>query len=124
MPLLQEADVLLSAPGWITVTEVAALRVPTVFVLGSLAEYHEVEASDRLGRLGFPSLVEPNIDELADAIRPLIEKRQGARSAEPTPAHLAVAPEGPGTAKAAALLRDAALAARARRAHKAEEVAG
>ncbi|MFE9905644.1 glycosyltransferase family protein [Streptomyces achromogenes] len=128
MPLLQEADVLVSAPGWITVTEVAALRVPTVFVLSSLGEYHEVEASDRLGRLGFPSLVAPGTDELVDAVRPFIEKRSaepdGRPSGEPAPAHLAVAPEGPGTSKAAALLRDAALAARARRARHAEEALG
>ncbi|WP_274915255.1 hypothetical protein [Streptomyces sp. WZ-12] len=110
MPLLQEADVLLSAPGWITVTEVAALRVPTVFVLSSLGEYHEVEASERLGRLGFPSLVAPPVDELVDVVGPLI----GNRATEPTPAQLAVAPEGPGTAKAAGLLAVAALTARAR----------
>ncbi|WP_198539992.1 hypothetical protein [Streptomyces sp. CT34] len=110
MPLLQEADVLLSAPGWITVTEVAALRVPTVFVLSSLGEYHEVEASDRLGRLGFPSLVAPSTEELASVVKPLI----GSRVAEPTPAHLAVAPNGSGTTKAAGLLADAARAAHAR----------
>ncbi|MEV6481208.1 hypothetical protein [Streptomyces sp. NPDC051576] len=114
MPLLQEADVLLSAPGWITVTEVAALRVPTVFVLSSLAEYHEVEASDRLGRLGFPSLIAPAVDQLADAVRPFI----GARGAGPSPAHLAIAPEGSGTARAAGLLAEAARGARGDRASR------
>ncbi|MFJ6740639.1 hypothetical protein ACIQOU_17300 [Streptomyces sp. NPDC091279] len=117
MPLLQEADVLLSAPGWITVTEVAALRVPTVFVLSSLGEYHEVEASDRLGRLGFPSLVAPTADQLADAVRPLLD----AGNREPTPAHLAIAPEGSGTARAAGLLARAARTARARRPARVEE---
>ncbi|GAA0487637.1 hypothetical protein [Streptomyces olivaceiscleroticus] len=104
MPLLQEADVLLSAPGWITVTEVAALRVPTVFVLSSLGEYHEVEASRRLDLLGFPSLVAPGAGEICEAVRPLLE----APAAGPTPGQLAIAPHGPGTAEAATLLVEAA----------------
>ncbi|MFJ3659354.1 hypothetical protein ACIPPM_02675 [Streptomyces sp. NPDC090119] len=117
MPLLREADVLVSAPGWITVTEVAALGVPTVFVLSSLGEYHEVEASDRLRRLGFPSLVAPTADRLADAVRPLV----GARGAAPSPAHLATAPEGSGTGRAAELLARAARGARERRPARREE---
>ncbi len=111
MPLLQEADVLLSAPGWITVSEVAAMRVPTVFVLSSLSEYHEVEASRRLELLGFPSLVAPDANKLAQTLRPYIGSRNDTRQ---TPAQIAVAPDGSGTRKAVNLLIIAAKAALAR----------
>ncbi|MFM0068842.1 hypothetical protein [Paraburkholderia aspalathi] len=100
MSLLQEANALLSAPGWITVTEVAALRVPTIFVLSSLSEYHEVEALQRLKFLGFPTLIAPDVGELADALRPLVEHRETT----PTPAQMAIAPDGSGTHTAADLL--------------------
>lgn len=106
MPLLREANVLLSAPGWITVTEVAALRIPTVFVLGSLSEYHEVEAVRRLELLGFPTLIAPTADALADTVKPMLDRK--ADRSEPTPGQLAVAPEGSGTAVAARHLLSAA----------------
>lgn len=106
MPLLRSANVLLSAPGWITVTEVAAMRIPTVFVLGSLSEYHEVEAARRLDLLGFPSLVEPTPAELHEVIAPLLDTSPARH--EPTAAQLAVAPSGAGTAVAARHLVSAA----------------
>ncbi|MFI6444172.1 hypothetical protein [Kitasatospora sp. NPDC050543] len=106
MPLLQEADVLLSAPGWITVTEVAAMRIPTVFVLGSLSEYHEVEAARRLELLGFPTFVAPSAEELAGSLAPMLGQRPDGGQA--TPAQLAVAPDGAGTALAARHLLAAA----------------
>lgn len=108
MPLLQEADVLLSAPGWITVTEIAAMGIPTVFVLGSLGEYHEVEAAQRLERLGFPTLVGPEPEQLAALVGPMI----GHAGDGPSAAHLAVAPDGSGTARAVRLLVAAARGAR------------
>ncbi|MFJ8436016.1 hypothetical protein ACIQ9P_32420 [Kitasatospora sp. NPDC094019] len=110
MPLLRESNVLLSAPGWITVTEVATMRIPTVFVLGSLSEYHEVEAARRLDRLGFPTCVEPTAEQLARTVAPLLAVRPDHDA--PTPAQLAVAPDGPGTALAARHLLAAAGRAR------------
>lgn len=110
MPLLQETDVLISAPGWITVTEAAAIGVSTVFVLSSLSEYHEVEASRRLDLLGFPSLVAPSSDELHDAIGSLL----AAPDTGPTSGQLAIAPDGAGTHIAATLLVEAARTTRSR----------
>ncbi|MEU6862258.1 hypothetical protein ABZ924_03105 [Streptomyces sp. NPDC046876] len=104
MPLLQEADLLLSAPGWITVTEVAAMNIPTLFVLGGLGEYHEVEAARRLDLLGYPTLIEPDAEQLAQTIAPLLA---GSGAERMERAARAVAPEGSGTAKAAGLLAEA-----------------
>ncbi|MFF3322703.1 hypothetical protein [Streptomyces sp. NPDC002889] len=105
MPLLQEADLLLSAPGWITVTEVAAMRVPSVFVLGSLGEYHEVEAARRLELLGYPTLIAPGPDDLATTVSPLLAAGAGDRFEA---AARRIAPDGPGTTYAAGLLVEAA----------------
>ncbi|KVE28619.1 hypothetical protein WS67_07780 [Burkholderia singularis] len=68
MGLLKEAELLLSAPGWITVTEISALNIPTLFILPSNSEYHEVEALRRLCELGFPTYVGYDKDELAEII--------------------------------------------------------
>jgi chorismate-pyruvate lyase len=100
MPLLREADALMASPGWITVTEVAALKVPTVFVLSGAGEYHELEAAKRLHMLGFPVLIAPDGDQLAESIRPLI----GRKGDYEIPAQTAVAPNGAGTRKAASIL--------------------
>ncbi|MFE4974895.1 hypothetical protein ACFRAR_22675 [Kitasatospora sp. NPDC056651] len=110
MPLLREANVLLSAPGWITVTEVAAMRIPTVFVLGSLGEYHEVEAARRLEHLGFPTHVEPTPARLADSVAPFLAGRPDPSA--PSVGQLAIAPNGPGTQLAARHLVAAASRAR------------
>ncbi len=53
IPLLKKCDLLLSHPGWITVTEISALQVPTIFCLSSFKEYHEAEAYRRLELLGY-----------------------------------------------------------------------
>lgn len=53
IPLLKKCDLLLSHPGWITVTEVSALKVPAIFCLSSYKEYHEAEAFERLNKLGY-----------------------------------------------------------------------
>jgi hypothetical protein len=103
MPLLKEANVLISAPGWITVTEIAALRIPTAFVLSHQSEYHELEALKRLKLIGFPTLVAPSAGDLADTLRPFLNERL----TEATPAQLRIAPKGAGTALAAKLLLDA-----------------
>ncbi|MBO1337165.1 hypothetical protein [Streptomyces sp. VRA16 Mangrove soil] len=113
MPLLQEADLLLSAPGWITVTEVSAMRIPTLFVLSGMGEYHEVEAVRRLAKLGFPTLVAPRVPELAQAIAPLLG---GAAAEQVERASRTIAPAGSGTERAVGLLAEAAVRATARRA--------
>ncbi|MEU9193773.1 hypothetical protein [Streptomyces hundungensis] len=106
MPLLREANVLLSAPGWITVTEIAAMRIPTVFVLGSLGEYHEVEAARRLELLGFPTLISPTATSLVETLTPMVTGRPDGGM--PTRGQLAIAPNGSGTGAAAGHLIAAA----------------
>lgn len=52
--LIENCRLLISHPGWITVTEVAYLNIPTVFYLSSFMEYHELEAYKRLEEVGTP----------------------------------------------------------------------
>ncbi|MFD8308329.1 hypothetical protein ACFV29_39250 [Streptomyces sp. NPDC059690] len=111
--LLRAADVLVATPGWATVVEAAVQRVPAVFVAGGLDGLRAAESFDRVERLGFPALLAPTSDELEASVRPFI----GDRPVRPTPAQLAVAPEGSGAARAARLLADAALAVRAGGSH-------
>jgi predicted glycosyltransferase len=102
MPLLLSADLLLSAPGWITVTEVATLRISSLFVLADYREYHEIEALQRLQRLGLPTCVGPSAQELADRIRDLLAGLPDAGRG-----YDALAPRGRGTDEAARLLLNA-----------------
>jgi hypothetical protein len=101
MPLLLSADLLLSAPGWITVTEVATLRIPTLFVLADYREYHEIEALQRLDRLGLPTCVGPTPEDLAARIRPLLA---GEGAGDVQQGYDLLAPNGRGTDEAAAMI--------------------
>lgn len=51
--LLKSTDLLIAHPGWITVTEVSAMKVPAIFYLSSSKEYHEWESYQRLEYLGY-----------------------------------------------------------------------
>lgn len=51
--LLQASDLVLAHPGWITVTELSSLRVPSIFCLSSPKEYHEWDEFVRLKDFGF-----------------------------------------------------------------------
>ncbi|WP_162933817.1 hypothetical protein [Actinomyces lilanjuaniae] len=82
MPLLTCATALIAQPGWITVTEVAALRVPTIFVLGGRGEYHEIESLRRLEALGFPTLVEPSPDALHSLLKDAVTGQLADRCAK------------------------------------------
>lgn len=72
IPLLQEASLLFAHPGWITATEIASLKVPTVFCLSSYSEYHEVEAYERLKNLNFATNYGGNVDDLIQTAEPLL----------------------------------------------------
>lgn len=100
LPLLNRANVLLSAPGWITATEVALVRVPVVYVLADQSEYHEVEASKRLKELGFNSFINPDIEQLTDIVLNIISEENIIDLAP----YLALAPFGDGASKAARYL--------------------
>ncbi|MGN8251960.1 hypothetical protein [Pseudomonas sp. SMV7] len=100
MGLLREASLLVSAPGWITVTEIAALHIPTLFVLPSKSEYHEAEALDRLARLGFPTYLGCEATAIAGLIDAELDKDTDAPSY--FGAHQRVAaPDGLGAQRAA-----------------------
>lgn len=72
-PLLHGAELLVSAPGWITATEVASMQIPTLFVLPSASEFHEVEALERLSRLGYPTYMGTEPAALSDRISAVID---------------------------------------------------
>lgn len=101
MPLLTCASALIAQPGWITVTEIAALGVPTIFVLGGRGEYHEVEALRRLDALGFPTSIEPTSEALHTLLEDAVAGRLADRCAQ---ALTALAPNGDRATEAAAEL--------------------
>lgn len=82
MSLLACASALIAQPGWITVTEVAALGIPTIFVLGGRGEYHEVEALRRLKALGFPTAIEPTMAELYELLEGAANGKLSERCAD------------------------------------------
>ncbi|MGI4836318.1 MAG: hypothetical protein ACRYF9_01720 [Janthinobacterium lividum] len=105
MGLLRETRLLLSAPGWITVTEVAAMRIPTFFILPSKSEYHEAEALDRLDRLGFPTYLGCDSIMIAELVARELQRDTAADSY--FKAHERVcAPDGNGAARAAQMIVD------------------
>lgn len=102
MGLLTRSQLLLSAPGWISVTEVAALQVPTLFVLPSNSEYHEIEALRRLELLGFPTFLGKEASELAVAVQAELRKEKSEAYFLP---HRSVAsPDWKGADRAAAII--------------------
>lgn len=104
MPLLKIASALVSQPGWITATEVASLKVPTVFILGGRGEYHEIEALERLRLLGFPTIEEPEVEALHKLLAEAVTGDLAARCARPLER---LAPtDAPGAPGAAALIRE------------------
>lgn len=99
IPLLQEASILLAHPGWITVTEVASLKVPAIFCLASYKEYHESEAYDRLQKLGFETNYGGNLPELIEKVEDLIQNKESVTSLLEN--YRKMVPNGNGAAKAA-----------------------
>lgn len=105
MGLLKEAELLLSAPGWITVTEISALRIPTVFVLPSNSEYHEIEALRRLNALEFPVYLGYATEDLANIVR--IELGKDRKSPDYYRPHGRIAsPDWRGADRAAGMIND------------------
>lgn len=98
IPLLRSANVLLAHPGWITVTEVSALGIPTVFLLSSAKEYHELEAYRRLELLGYRVQMDTDTEELTNHILQLnhLSEKENLLSA-----YRKVAPDAYGSKRAA-----------------------
>ncbi|MGN9863483.1 glycosyltransferase [Bacillus swezeyi] len=76
IPLLKKSDVLLSHPGWITVTEISSLGVPAIFCLASFKEYHEAEAYLRLDKLGYQTHYGFDLDSLVEKVNSTITNRE------------------------------------------------
>ncbi|MEW9701689.1 hypothetical protein [Paenibacillus sp. SI8] len=105
IPLLRSADVVLAHPGWITVTEISALRIPTVFLLSSPKEYHELEAFRRLELLGY--VVQLGLD--SESLTSKILRLSDPQEVEKLDASYAkVAPDTEGAQRAAEWIRKAA----------------
>lgn len=58
--LVKHAKVVLSPPGWISVTEMAVMNAPVAYVLSGRNEYHEIEAMRRLALLGYTTVTDPD----------------------------------------------------------------
>lgn len=71
--LLERSSLLISHPGWITVTEVAYLDIPTVFYLSSYMEYHELEAYKRLKETGLPVFEGYNVSEFCSLLQSVLK---------------------------------------------------
>lgn len=66
--LVKHAKVVLSPPGWISVTEMAVMDAPVAYVLSGRNEYHELEAMRRLALLGYTTVTEPDEAALLDIL--------------------------------------------------------
>lgn len=73
--LIQNCSLLISHPGWITVTEVSYLNVPTIFYLSSFMEYHELEAYKRLEEVGVPVFSGYDISNFCNLIEKVLEHK-------------------------------------------------
>jgi glycosyltransferase involved in cell wall biosynthesis len=75
IPLIHKSELLISHPGWITVTEVSKLNIPTLFYLPSFMEYHEVEAYRRLEALGIPVFEGLDVESFAEKVLNVINSK-------------------------------------------------
>ncbi|WP_329362471.1 glycosyltransferase [Bacillus albus] len=101
IPLLKKCDLLLSHPGWITVTEISALHVPTVFCLASFKEYHEAEAYLRLEKLGYYTHYGFDTNSLYDKVSEILITKENLLEN-----YKKIAPDALGASKAARLILD------------------
>lgn len=97
--LIEKSVLLISHPGWITVTEVSKLNIPALFYLPNFMEYHEVEAYRRLECLGLPVFVGSDVKKFADKISEVINNKDIMYDGYNT-----LAPEGDGLMKAVSLI--------------------
>ncbi|MER5887514.1 hypothetical protein ABT160_27180 [Streptomyces sp. NPDC001941] len=112
--LVRHAHLVLSPPGWISVTELAVMRTPVAYVLSGRDEYHEIEAMSRLRLLGYTTVTEPDAQALLDILRTAFRTPEDfARTAEG--AARIIAPNGNGAEVAAKLVAQAATTARIHR---------
>ena len=99
--LIEKSALLVSHPGWITVTEVSKLNIPTLFYLPNFMEYHEVEAYRRLECLGIPVFVGYDIQQFAEKIMAAMD-----RGSDSYKGYKVLAPEGDGLEKAVTLIEE------------------
>ncbi|WP_327279000.1 MULTISPECIES: hypothetical protein [unclassified Streptomyces] len=101
--LVKHSKVILSPPGWLSVTELAVMGAPVAYVLSGRDEYHEREAMARLDHLGYTTATEPDAETLLTILRAAFDEPETfrARTAE---ASRAIAPTGNGAEAAAKLI--------------------
>lgn len=74
--LLKSCDLVLTHPGWITVTELSSLKIPAIFSISSKREYHEWDELIRLSELGYSTNLGCNSKILTERILELIGNPQ------------------------------------------------
>lgn len=101
--LVKHSNAVLSAPGWLSVTELAVMDAPVAYVLSGRDEYHEREAMTRLDHLGYTTAVEPDADTLLTVLRAAFDEPEAFR-ARASAASRTIAPTGNGAEAAAKLI--------------------
>ncbi|MFE2926666.1 glycosyltransferase family 28 protein [Streptomyces goshikiensis] len=101
--LVKHAKVVLSPPGWLSVTELAVMDAPVAYVLSGRDEYHEREAMTRLDHLGYTTAIEPDTETLLAILRKAFDEPETFRG-RASEASRAIAPTGNGAEAAAKLI--------------------
>ncbi|MEU6064296.1 MULTISPECIES: glycosyltransferase family protein [Streptomyces] len=110
--LVKHAKVVLSPPGWISVTEMAVMNAPVAYVLSGRDEYHELEAMRRLALLGYTTVTEPDAATLLGILQDAFSASD-TFTRTTTEASRAIAPTSNGAEVAAKLIGQAVAEARA-----------
>ncbi|WP_405805542.1 glycosyltransferase [Streptomyces sp. NBC_00210] len=109
--LVKHAKVVLSPPGWISVTEMAVMNAPVAYVLSGYNEYHELEAMRRLALLGYSTVTEPDAAALLDILQEAFSESDSFARATAA-ASRAIAPTVNGAEVAAKLIAQVVAEAR------------
>ncbi|MFI6173279.1 hypothetical protein ACIBCN_41330 [Nocardia sp. NPDC051052] len=112
--LIKHAKIVLSPPGWISVTELAVMNAPVAYALSGRNEYHELEAMRRLALLGYRVVTEPDVSALLRILDEAFSAPDSFVRAAAMAAG-AIAPLGNGAKVAAELIARAAVEPDARR---------
>lgn len=69
------SNLVIAHPGWITVTEISALKIPAIYVLSSKKEYHEWDELIRLETLGLETDVGLNVTNIVKVAEKILEHK-------------------------------------------------
>lgn len=111
--LIKHAQLVLSPPGWISVTEMAVMNAPVAYVLSGRDEYHELEAMRRLELLGYTTVTEPDEAALLAILQSAFQESDAFAEATAAASRL-IAPTANGAEVVAKVIAQAVAEARVR----------